>query len=94
MTIIKTARTYRQQFRGAVQNSRSSRREVFCKEIFLKISQNSRKKTLMQSLFSKVEKKDSGTSVFLWILRNFQEHIFLWNTSDGCSKIADFVKFP
>ena len=29
-------------------------------------------------------KKASGTGVFLWILWNFQEHIFLQNTSGGC----------
>ena len=29
-------------------------------------------------------KKDSGTGVFLWILRNFLEHLFLQNTSSGC----------
>ena len=30
------------------------------------------------------EKGDSGTGVFLWILRNFKEHLFLQNTSSGC----------
>ena len=29
-------------------------------------------------------KKASGTGVFLWILSNFQEHIFLQNASGGC----------
>ena len=31
-----------------------------------------------------VQKRDSGTDVFLLILRNFQEHLFLQNTSGGC----------
>ena len=29
-------------------------------------------------------KKASGTGVFLWILWNFQEHVFLQNASGGC----------
>ena len=29
-------------------------------------------------------KKDSNTGVFLWILWNFWEHLFLQNTSGGC----------
>ena len=28
--------------------------------------------------------RDSGKSVFLWILRNFWEHLFLQNTSNSC----------
>ena len=31
-----------------------------------------------------LSKKASGTGVFLWILWNFQEHIFLRNASGGC----------
>ena len=50
------------------------------KKVFLKISLNSQENTLCQSLiFNKVaglslqlyKKGDSGTVVFLWILRNF-----------------------
>ena len=29
-------------------------------------------------------KRDSGTGVFLWILRNFQEHFFYRTPLDGC----------
>ena len=29
-------------------------------------------------------KRDPDTGVFLWILRNFEEHLFLQNTSGGC----------
>ena len=29
-------------------------------------------------------KRDSRTGAFLWILRNFSEHLFLRNTSGGC----------
>ena len=28
--------------------------------------------------------RDSGTGAFLWISRNFEEHLFLQNTSGGC----------
>ena len=28
-------------------------------------------------------KKETGTGVFLWILRNFKEHLFLWNILGG-----------
>ena len=50
---------------------RSSRPELFCKKSVLR-----RPATLLR--------KDSGTSVFLWILGNFYEHLFLQNTSNGC----------
>ena len=30
-----------------------------------------------------VKKKDSGAGVFLWVLWNFQEYLFLQNTSGG-----------
>ena len=30
------------------------------------------------------QKRVSGTGVFLWILRNFSEYLFLLNTSGGC----------
>ena len=63
------------------------------KKVSLEISQNSKENTCIrvsfliklqawgQSLFLK---KVSGTDVFLWILWNFQEHIFLQNGSHGC----------
>ena len=49
--------------------------------IFLKISQNSQENTcagvsFLIKLQARSEKRDSGTGVFLWILRNFQEHFF------------------
>ena len=28
--------------------------------------------------------QDSGAGVFPWVLRNFQEHLFLQNTTNGC----------
>ena len=36
-------------------------------------------------------KRDSGTRVFLWILRNFWEHFFLHNMSDGCFWSISFL---
>ena len=43
-----------------------------------------------ESFFNKVaglklyQKRDSATSAFLWILRNFLEHLLLQNTSGSC----------
>ena len=57
----------------------------FYKRNFAKISQNSHKKHPCQSLFfNKVatwglqlyQKRDSGTSIFLWILRNFSRTFY------------------
>ena len=47
---------------------------------------------MSESLFNKVEsrsptillKRNSNAGVFLWILRNFEEQLFLQNTSGGC----------
>ena len=59
---------------------RSSRPEVYCKKVFLKISQNSQENTCTKVFFSiklqawdlqLYQKRDSGTGLFLWILWNF-----------------------
>ena len=54
--------------------------------MFLKISQNWHENTCarVSFLIKFVLVLFSGTGVFLWILRNFQEHLFLQNTSGGC----------
>ena len=57
-----------------VCQSRSSRPEMFCKEKVLRNFTKFTGKHLCLSL----------TSVFLWILWNFSEHLFLKNTSGGC----------
>ena len=58
---------------------------VFGKNVFLKISQNLQENTcttvsflikLQASDLQLYQKRDSGTGVFLWILQNFQEHLF------------------
>ena len=36
------------------------------------------------SVSIKTEKNENLAVVFLWFLRNFQEHLFLHNTSGGC----------
>ena len=63
------------------------------KKVFLEISQNSQENTRARvSFFDKVAgfrpatllKKRSGAGVFLWVLWNFWEHLFLQNTSGGC----------
>ena len=41
------------------------------KKVFLKISQNSQEKTCARASSFNIKREDSGTSVFLWILRNF-----------------------
>ena len=47
--------------------------ELFCKKRFLRHFAKFTRKHLCQSLFFN---KVAGTGVFLWILRNFQEHLF------------------
>ena len=60
------------------RNTRSSRPEVFCKKVFLEISQNSQENTCASvSFLIKLQvylKRGSGTGVFLWILWN----LYLW----------------
>ena len=46
-------------------------RRCYVKKVFLEILQNSQENSLLLS------KRDSGTGVFLWILRNFYEQLFL-----------------
>ena len=57
------------------------------KKVFFEISQNSQENTCARVSFLinlQASAADSGTDVFLWILRNFKEHLFLRNTSAGC----------
>ena len=69
---------------------RSLRPEVFCKKGVLRNFTKFTGKRLCQSLFFnkvaglRLQDWDSGTGVFLWILSNIQEHLFLPNTSGGC----------
>ena len=69
---------------------RSSRHpEVFCKKLFREISQNSQENTCARvSLLLSCRqrsatflKKKPWHRCFLWILWNFEEHLFLQNTS-------------
>ena len=66
------------------------------KKLLLKLLAEFTGKHLCWSLFNKVSclqtcnfiKRDSNTGVFLWILRNFEEHLF-WRTSmDDCFCIS------
>ena len=52
--------------------------------MFLDISQNSQENTCTRVSFLIKLKRDSGTVVFLWILRNFQEHFFYRTLLDDC----------
>ena len=64
---------------------RSSRPEVFLKNLFLEISQNSQENTCARvSFLIKLQAWHSGTDVSLWVLWNFYEQLFSWNTSGGC----------
>ena len=56
---------------------RSSQPEVFRQKGVLKIVQNSEENTLSTG-------RSAATGVFLWMIQNFWEHLFLQNTSGGC----------
>ena len=73
---------------------------LFKKEMFLTISQNSQKNTSARaSLLIKLQasglqllyKRGSGTGVFLWILQNFQEHLFHWTPPVAASAYWKFI---
>ena len=73
--------------------TRSSRSQIFFKIGIVKIFENFVVKHLCWSIFLiKLEawrsavllKRDSNTGVFLWNMRNFEEHLFLQNTPGGC----------
>ena len=69
--------------RTETHKHRSSRPEMFCKKDVLRNFAKFTGKHLCQSLsfsFSLYWKRGSGATVFLWILWNFQEHLFLQNT--------------
>ena len=72
---------------------RSSCPEVFCKKGVLGNFANSQKNTgarasflikLQASGLQLYWKRDSSTGVFLWILWNFYDQLFLQNSSGGC----------
>ena len=80
------------EFKKTFKKTRSSPPEVFCKKDVRRNFTKFTGKYLCQSLFfNKVAdlrpatllKTRSGTSIFLWILWNFWEHLSL-NTSGGC----------
>ena len=67
--------------------NRSRHPKIFCKKGALKNFAKFTRKHLCRNLFFNKDaglrpaflfKRDSDTGVFLWILRNFQEHIFYW----------------
>ena len=70
------------------KTSRTSRSLVFFEIGFLKNFAIFTGKHLCWSLLAwrsaTLLKRHSNTGVFLWILGNFWEHLFLWNTSGGC----------
>ena len=74
---------------------------MFCKKGVLRNFAKFTGNHLLQSLFfNKVAglhlslKRDSSTGFFLWILRNFWEHLILQSTSSGCFLVSQFnIKF-
>ena len=60
--------------------------------MFLKIFQNSQGNTCVGDSFL-IKLQDSNIGVFLWILRNFSEHLFSQNTSGGCLWHSFFAHF-
>ena len=67
--------------------------KVFRKKVFLKISLYSQENTCvgayLVSLESTLLKKDSNTDIFLWILRNLQDHLFYRTFANYCILKAD-----
>ena len=59
---------------------------------FLEILQTSQENTYAKDSFLNkvagvrnfIKRRVSGTGVLLWILQNFEEHLFLKNASGGC----------
>ena len=76
---------------------KSSRPEVFSKKCVLENFAKFHRKTLVPECFLKnklraqacnfIKKRVSGTGVFLWIFRNFQEHHFYWTPLDDCFRL-------
>ena len=73
--------------------------EVFYKKAVLKFCNILRKKTVLESLFNKITGLQASnfikkrlTGVFLWMLRNFWQHLFR-RTSERCSVIINFYVF-
>ena len=78
---------------------RSSYWSCFVKKGVLEISQNSQENTFVRVTFliklqawdlQLYKKSDSGTGVFLWILRNFWAHPFYRTPPDDCFLQLDF----
>ena len=82
---------------------RSSRPEVFCKKGVLRNFAKFTEKHRYQSFFfnkvgglrpATLLKKRLWHRCFLWILRNFEEHLFLQNTSAGCFSLYKLNWLP
>ena len=67
--------------------------EVFCKKkVFSEISQSSHESTTARaSSLQLYWKRESGTGVFLWILLNFEEHLFDGTPQDDCFCVQAYV---
>ena len=72
-------------------DTRSSYRRCSIKKLVLKISQYAQKNTGQSRRPATLSKRGSSKGVFLWILRNFQEHLF-WKISTKGFRIFSVVK--
>ena len=65
------------------------------KKVFLKISQYSLEHICDGQAFrsATLQKRNSNTGVFLWILRNFYEHLFR-KTMQTTASVTSFVTWP
>ena len=80
-----------------LQVDRSSRLDVFCKTVVLKNFTKITEKHLCPSLFfnkvaglrpATLSKRDSGTGIFLWILRNYLGQLFLQNITVAAFELS------
>ena len=68
------------------------------KKVFLKFLQNSEENTRVRVSFRQIcgpvalWKRDSGADVFLWIFRNFQEHLFYRTPPVAASEYEKMVQ--
>ena len=85
-------------WKSAPNFRKSSHQRCPLKKVFLEISQNSKENTCARASFliklqvapANLLKRDSGTGIFVWILRNFKEYLF-HRRPDDCFWITKFL---
>ena len=66
------------------KGTESATRGVLQEKVFLETSQNSQANICASLFVNKVAGQAFGTGAFLWILRNFHEHLFYRISPDDC----------